>query len=330
MQWGALENVAALARTPRGSMTKKPTGPSNLDMACSALRSRANVFTHCWELGPRLFGSAQARARLWIGLLLLRALRDLQLTEKDASLWLNELMQRCVGGQRTDVHDYLSEETGPEVMAKYRKLIANHFASKGDERACILELGCPLSRSGRRGAKRARDKAMKWPEAHFRKFEVATGSGVLDWCTYQTPDEATLMAYPGLLEYTERQFQVLHLMGIRSFPEKTLRIVDLPQNLEFIDVSEHMPCVTPGGEKYLSTRCRSILAVEALRFQGIWLDEQLLSGFSEKLLMSLAGNAFETSCYAAVMWCLIVFMSRGAAERHCASQSSDHLDEVWV
>ena len=127
---GPFENVATLARPPRDPMTKKPTGPSNLDMACSALRSRANMFTHCWELGPRLFGSPQARARLWIGLLPLRALRDLQLTEKDASLWLNELMQRCVGGQRTDVHDYLSEETGPEVMAKYRKFIASHFCEQ--------------------------------------------------------------------------------------------------------------------------------------------------------------------------------------------------------
>ncbi|MFM7981198.1 MAG: hypothetical protein ACKPKO_17965, partial [Candidatus Fonsibacter sp.] len=132
---------------------------------------------------------------------------------------MNELMQRCLGGQRTDVHDYLSEETGLEVMAKYRKLIANHCASKVYERACILAIGCPLSRSGRRGAKRAQGKAMRWPEAHFRKFEVATGSGVLGWCTYQTPDEATLMAYPGLLDHTERQFQVLHLIGIRSFPE---------------------------------------------------------------------------------------------------------------
>ena len=134
------------------------------------------------------------------------------------------------------------------------------------------------------------------------------------------------MAHPGLLEYTERHLQLLYLLGIRSFPEKTLRIIDLSHNHEFIDVSEHMPCVAP----YLSTRRRSMLAVGAIRAQGIWLDEQLLSGFSEKLVMSLAGNAFETSRYAAVMWCLIVCMSRGAAERHCAPQSSDHLDEVWV
>ena len=73
-----------------------------------------------------------------------------------------------------------------------------------------------------------------------------------------------------------------------------------------------------------------MLEVEALRDQWIWLDEQVLNGFSEKPVMSLAGNAFETSCYAAVMWRLIVFRSRGAVERHCASQSSDHLDEVWV
>lgn len=100
------------------------------------------------------------------------------------------------------------------------------------------------------------------------------------------------------------------LCFIEYFPEHKARAVDLSQNFNFTELAPYVPCLTPRGEKYITSRCRPLLGLESLRLQGLWVGdesdpEDFYAGMSEALLKDLAGNAFESSCFAAAFWCTL-------------------------
>jgi hypothetical protein len=101
--------------------------------------------------------------------------------------------------------------------------------------------------------------------------------------------------FPLLLTICRRQFEMMHLQGIRSYPELVNRAIDMSQSLEFTTVSPIMGCITPSGQKYLTGRCRNLLGEEGLRLQGIWFenrdDDAKVRSFPDPLLRSLAGVA---------------------------------------
>jgi hypothetical protein len=87
-------------------------------------------------------------------------------------------------------------------------------------------------------------------------------------------------------------------------------VIDLSQNLKFCSISKHMPCVTPTGEKYLTSRCRPLHGAEGLRLQGIWLDRDIVENFKGPFLQDLAGNAFEVSSCAVTIFVSMLFSAR--------------------
>jgi hypothetical protein len=136
-----------------------------------------------------------------------------------------------------------------------------------------------------------------------------------------TIDLATLAKYPYLGTITTRKLEILTLLGVMAYPEEVCRSCDLSQTITFTKLTLHVPCITPSGEKYLSSRCRPLLALEAMRLQGIWVDASEASKFDEQVLMSLAGNAFETSCMAASVWSTLIYLARMHTYR-CPDPSS--------
>ena len=127
---------------------------------------------------------------------------------------------------------------------------------------------------------------------------------------------------PYLKCFTARKRQLLRQHCIREFPESTCRVVDISQNFKFGRVvQEIVPCITPKGEKYLSHLCRPILGLESLRLQGFWpSNSELLGSFKETLLQNLAGNAFETSCFAAALWCTMWTLARCSNVRNMRAE----------
>ena len=125
--------------------------------------------------------------------------------------------------------------------------------------------------------------------------------------------KAAVKKYPYLDSLTRRKRALMCEIGVSDFPEKHIRVVDISQNKARTQlVSGYMPCITPKGEKYLTDRRRPLLGVEAMRLQGMWLEpsDPRIHDMSDSLLRDLAGNAFEQSCFAAVLWCTLVFYAK--------------------
>ena len=111
---------------------------------------------------------------------------------------------------------------------------------------------------------------------------------------------------------TQRQVHVLRKAGVSNFPEKETRCLDVSQSEKWAQIRSYVPCVTPRGQHYITTRVRPLLGLEALRLQGLYLSENdpRISSMSDRLLKDLAGNSFEISCYMATLWSGLVFLGR--------------------
>ena len=126
---------------------------------------------------------------------------------------------------------------------------------------------------------------------------------------------------PYLKSFTSRKRSILFNLGVHMFPEETCRVAELSQNLKFSRILENVvPCLTPSGEKYLTNICRPIVGVEALRLQGMWWQSgsPFVEKFSDKLLRDLAGNAFESSCFAAAFFSTFLLRARLYRRRQVA------------
>ena len=65
-----------------------------------------------------------------------------------------------------------------------------------------------------------------------------------------------------------------------------------------------------------------MLGAEYLHLQSLWFDDAILGRHSNQLLTSLAGNAFEVSCFGAVMLTGLRGHSRGRARPALCSSLS--------
>lgn len=158
--------------------------------------------------------------------------------------------------------------------------------------------------------------------------------------------------YPGVKDLTKRSFDLLIMNGVK-FPETVRRIIDVSQSAgrARATMSDMLPCVTPKMAVYMTDRCRLITGQEALRSQGLsWGVERdaRLMGFTNELLLDLAGNAFHSGCCAAML--LSMFATVGVASARAAGtrvhalrpsalfrgatlidddNSDDDLDNIW-
>ena len=129
---------------------------------------------------------------------------------------------------------------------------------------------------------------------------------------WQQNFEEAAAHYAFLAGITPRQIGVLRAAGVKDFPEKESRCVDVSQSEKWSQLRSYVPCVTPRGQHYITTRVRPLLGVEALRLQGLYLSENdpRISNMPNRLLQDLAGNSFEISCYMATFWSALIFLAR--------------------
>ncbi len=119
-----------------------------------------------------------------------------------------------------------------------------------------------------------------------------------------------MQRFPALNVLTQRQLELLYLKGLRQFPSPDFQVIDLSQSLKFCGVTTgKVPCITPGGAKFLSKPVRFLEGSEALQLQGIYLDQQRLLKYTSSFKLDLAGNAFETSCCAAAFLSSTIFLA---------------------
>lgn len=126
--------------------------------------------------------------------------------------------------------------------------------------------------------------------------------------------------YPGIKDLTKRSFDVLIMNGA-EFPEIVRRLIDVSQSAGRAKSTraDLLQCVTPKMAVYMTDLCRLITGQEALRAQGLsWgvKGDAHLMGFTNDLLLDLAGNAFHSGCCAAML--LAMFATVGVASARAA------------
>eukprot|EP00435_Cladocopium_sp_Y103_P035935 s2002_g9.t1 len=148
-------------------------------------------------------------------------------------------------------------------------------------------------------------KAMRWPEQHAA---VCDQLG-LDWWEDAVPKDEVLDAYPGLQRLTDRQFDLLRMMGVK-FPDHRKCSLELsqnqrnPRNAKPVN-QNRADIITPRGQQLVAHQARCLLGIEGMFLQGIHYGREqwkLLDAddFSDDFLRDLAGNAFNSYCAAAI------------------------------
>lgn len=152
------------------------------------------------------------------------------------------------------------------------------------------------------GQAQTRKKAKKWPEAHA---QLCDNMGI-DWWLDAAPPGETLDLYPGLQRLTERQFDLLHLMGVK-YPDPRKACVELSQNQRNPKAPKQVvinraDIITPRGQQLVTHQARCLLGLEGLFLQGIHYGKEQfkVEEFDDDFLRDLAGNAFNSYCAAAI------------------------------
>ena len=70
---------------------------------------------------------------------------------------------------------------------------------------------------------------------------------------FKLPPDDVMQSFPALRVLTQRQQEILYLKGLKQFPDKEFRVIDLSQTLMFCNmVKDKVPCITPAGQKFLT------------------------------------------------------------------------------
>ncbi len=299
-----LENVLGLAQPP-------PLESTNYAACVRRLRSEGFLVT-AWTLCPTLFGVPQQRNRIWF--LALRADRLNSDTAADVAVEtvLQGLMSRFVGHPMIPLDEFLLDETHLAVQ--------RHYAKLSDE----AEAGRPKKRP--KGIEAQTETVPQWVERHLevgiqtrqRQAEVRAATGAAADMNMKN-HELKLQLFPGLRELNPRHWSQLRCLGLCVPSCEVPCLIDLSQMVDRSAVHVgKIGCFTPAGFVFHTGRCRRILGNEGLRLQGIlWpaaLEDRLLE-FSDRLLASLAGNAFQMHCCIATFVAGLVASAVFAKER---------------
>jgi site-specific DNA-cytosine methylase len=189
-------------------------------------------------------------------------------------------MQSHATGFTFPISEYLCDDTGPIVSGVLTELLDH-----------------------KQGSKSSQSRVMKWPDQHAKAF-TARGS---DWqCTKWSPELSERFPFYQVL--SPREKDILDYNDI-AFPHKEEMVLDLSQSIGHTPIGHgEVPCVTPHARDWLAHRGRLLVALEKLRLQGIMLDADSTSSYSESLLADLAGNAMNGPVVLAVTIAALVVL----------------------
>ena len=286
-----LENVMGLNEAPRG--TDESTGMpfhSNLDYVRHALYSRG-YYLLPFVLDPHDFGFPVSRNRIYMICWRLCDIYAAGFSEAEVRELATEFMQAMSCPEMRSVDDFLLPESHELVQDELRR--ATQLAQKRADK--LLQKAKPKLKVGK----------CKWAITHSRALERQGKN----WWESGAPPEETLQRFPGLRALTDRQIDLCNVLGVQ-FPDRRKSILEMSQNLRNANAVRsipvnHVDIVTPHGAQLILHRCRFVTGLEAMLLQGLHFGENQhrAEDFRAELLRGLAGNAFNTFCFAA---CLIV------------------------
>jgi site-specific DNA-cytosine methylase len=317
-RWLVLENVQALAQSgPDG-------GASNLDVCCQRLQEELNFVVLVFFLDARDFGRVHSRRRLYLVCICRAMLGEAKVQEQDVVELMTSAMARFVGHEPINVDSVLLPEGHPDVVSHYRRLQRQEQQrqeeeeEEEEEQQQQLRHSSSLSSSAsslaqqkpgslKRVSSSPKSRACKWAIKHSRFFEERG----LDWTRpsdYRDP--AIRHLFPGLLELTDRQIDILEGIPM-AIPERASRYVDLSMSMKWAKATRHTGCFSSGSLTWLGHRARFALPREMLHLMGIFYDsEEHLSEFPDSLIRDLCGNAFDSSSFLAVWVALVSVFAR--------------------
>ncbi|CAE7670363.1 unnamed protein product [Symbiodinium sp. CCMP2592] len=281
-----LENVLGLATRPKGTDDAGNKWHSNLEY-CQLEAERAGLTLIPFQLDPGLFSLPVSRQRIWMICLPQYMISQAQVQIQEVEAWAMSLMNKlCVGIEKPRRHldDYLLPTDHELVRAQIHKAI--DVAEK------------------RKTAKPAKVyRPPKWAAQHKKAWQRMGR----DWWQATVPAQHILDEYPGLNVLTERQLDMLALMGV-EYPDKRVASVEVSQGLKSGDPTARVQVnradiVTPSGMQLVIHQARCLTGYETLSLQNIRYgpDHQRLADMPDNFLRHLGGNAFEARCCAAAL-----------------------------
>ena len=298
-----LENVVNLAVKSKDQLI------SNLEALIAAMEEAGWVVV-AFHLSPMDFGVPASRPRLWLSVVPRIALAVAGYSNmEDFKADMHNLMERLVGFEVAPIDEYLLPQQSPLISEYMKQCTVKREVKEGNVLEAVLSadgiitpsvLRKPQSRTAASSG-----GTLKW----HKKHEKAYNNSGRCWLSAMRFSSDQLKAFPGLSALCDRQVEALDLAGVVTFPEAEARTVELKHNLDRVRPSGVASCVLPGASMYLTHKCRLMHPWEALTLQGIDVDEHIVRQFSGNLIQSLAGNAFETSCCLATLFCTMVILS---------------------
>ena len=117
---------------------------------------------------------------------------------------------------------------------------------------------------------------------------------------------------------------MLELKRITQFPESEPRTLELKHNvIRGAKPQREASTILPGGQQYLTNKCRLMLPQESLIFQGIHAPASILDQFEDRILQDLSGSAFETSCCMGTLIVGIAMLAKISKPEPCGSPEED-------
>eukprot|EP00928_Gymnodinium_smaydae_P084986 TRINITY_DN6827_c0_g3_i2.p2 TRINITY_DN6827_c0_g3~~TRINITY_DN6827_c0_g3_i2.p2 ORF type:complete len:432 (-),score=118.86 TRINITY_DN6827_c0_g3_i2:58-1353(-) len=283
----------------------------------ATLRDIPDYDVHAWLVNTADFGLPQNRKRIYIvGVNLRKTTLRLPLEE-----W-GPFLEALKLGQPQAVHDFLLDDTEPEVMdaARRRHMQARLRHQIQVSAAAARCLGRPLRASslGVGGAQSYRIRGLGWTRRHNQlRRQLGLGDA--------TPVTGDGRGWTSYLSTRERD--VLELCAVRlekrlsaagALPAPTSAHAVAAAETTFcseisrgVDYSSHFlgiaPCITPSGKLWIWSRWRWAVGVEKMALQGFPVDDLNLEGLSEVEIADLAGNAMSVPVVGAMLLLVLAF-----------------------
>ena len=268
-------------------------GPDNCTSACELLHRVADCWSKPLLLNPRLFGNAQSRDRLFIPSIPRDKLVSRGLTDRAASDKMESLMVRFSGSCQNTVEAYMVDDS--EVLKAKADLKFMKDSVQVQSNADLARVRTQVTSNG-----------VKWPGVHKTIFKKKGKA----WSAVQPPTDTTYQDYPLLKELTPRELDILALHGVDEYREHTSRFIEVGRVIGRSHVSEgFVHAITPNTRRYCTRRCRLLSGAECMRLMSLFFPAHKVRKFSDRLLHSLAGNAFDAGCYGAALMATIVTLS---------------------
>jgi site-specific DNA-cytosine methylase len=263
--WSGILNYAATHRPPC-IILENVTGldviddsltQSNLDTIISELRRIGYTCSH-WILQPTQFMLPQRRLRIWIIALL--------------------------GGNDTEMSIINDTMHTMSTASSGFVFPLDCFLHATDDSVLHTWLNRAHPATGA-------DRAVKWPEQHKAAYQAKFKHNTTDstYTTHWKPEISPL--YPGYSTLTPRERDILDYNEIR-FPDSRDMVIDVSQSINRTPRGDYMavPCITPHARQWLSRHVRLLTPIERMRLQGMFIDANVASQFTDALLADLAGN----------------------------------------